>query len=206
MIHLSSRLARALVIASLACAPGDQRSNPGSSNQTGRVANDRATNLRKLAESVLTRSYKHPYVITVEYDKVDDYTTVKVREFRLQGGLKLEAYFVSEGKRVHTPDEVTLHFISNSDDWKYLTYNSLRFLLDDSLRIDLGDQEHRGDVGSGYVLEQFFPMLTIDDFLRLVGASRVEGRLGATNFTLSARQLDGLRDFAKRMFPDTTMN
>jgi hypothetical protein len=151
------------------------------------------------ASKVSGETFKHPYSITLKYDKVDDYTLLDLAAIPLGNKLKLNVYAVSPGTGWRTPTEVVLFFSSTSESWKYLTYNSLRFLVDDSVRIDLGDQDHRGTVGSGYVLEQFFATMSVEQFLELAGARTVAGKLGSTDFALSTSQVMALRDFGSRL-------
>jgi hypothetical protein len=131
--------------------------------------------------------------------RIDNYTSVDLNDLRLGHSLLLAAFFVSHGDTVSAPDSVTLHFSSSSDEWKYLDYHSLRLLLDDSIHLDLGQPEHVGTVGSGYVLEQFFVRISRSQLLNLAIANKVEGALGPTNFQLNHDESNALRDFALRM-------
>ena len=92
---------------------------------------------------------------------------------------------------------MTLYFSEWSETWKYLTYHPLRLMLNDSDRLDLGDGDHDGTVGSGYVLEHMIVDLPVPQFLEIVAAKTVEGRLGLTDFTLKPNQLEALRDLAQ---------
>ena len=69
-------------------------------------------------------------------------------------------------------------------------------LFNSDTRIDIGELQHHGTVGQGYVLEQFFATVPLPTFLRIVRANRVEGRLGQNEFTLQPEQLAALHELA----------
>lgn len=133
--------------------------------------------------------------ITKTYDRIDDYTSTDLEPMPVST-FQLGAFYTCHGHSVCVPKFITLHISSSSGDWQYLESSHLRFLLDGRTRIDIGELQHHGTVGQGYVLEQFFATVPLPTFLRIVRANRVEGRLGQNEFTLQPEQLAALHELA----------
>ncbi len=189
-----------LSVAVLACDVGTPKREPAATSKTLAPASSDSTAHADLLFPV-RQKYAHNLKITEKYVRMDDYTTVDLDQMRLEDGLKLDAYFLYSGTKFLPPDKVTFTFSESSETWKYLTYRPLRLLLDDSVRVDLGEVQHDGTVGNGYVLEIMRCQFPVSQLLQIVAAKKVEGQLGLTKFTLKQNQLEALRDLASRMAP-----
>lgn len=155
------------------------------------------------------RTFKHPpfstnlsadYFLEEKYDKFKDITSVNIilKLNQHYSNLSIGAFFLYKGSQVETPSHLTLRFVSNSKDWKYLRNSKIIFLVDGK-RIDLGEMKRDGRVGSGYVLEFLTKIISTDTFLEIINGSDVEGKLFTTEFKLTEEQLEAFRDFASRM-------
>lgn len=123
-------------------------------------------------------------LITVEYDRFSNVTSVTTARDTLDYETEVAAYYVYPGERQRAPvPKLVLHVARSGSDWSYLEFNTAYFLLDDRTRIALPLGEHHSDVGSGYVLEQFFITVPRAMALRIARAHRVEMRIGVTEFT-----------------------
>lgn len=148
-------------------------------------------------------AYKHPYTVTEKYDRITDVTDVVLKPDLAEekrGAGSLMAVYTYRGTHPAKPANISFSFVSLSDDWQYLQCHSLSLLLDGKVRMPL-DTTHDGDVGRGYVLEFVQSRLPLSQFLQIVNAKQVEGRLCNTQFALSSAQMEALRDLASRMQP-----
>jgi len=140
-----------------------------------------------------------------EYDKFDNETTVLLTldlepskvSYSLER-LVFFSYFSYLGREVETPIVVMIGFSSFSEDWEYLTSRKLTFLVDDK-PLEIGSLDHDGRVGSGYLFETLSQLIPLSQFLRIVNAKNVEGKLFTTEFKFTEEQLEALRDYASRM-------
>lgn len=147
--------------------------------------------------------YRHPYKIDYKYDKFKDFSAMQLDDMIISKDLKLNAYFLYKGNDMKvTPPLVHLRFLSKSTNWKYLDHSSLDLILNDNIRLNLGNLKHDGTVGSGYVLEFMYADLPVETFLQIATAQKVEGKLFTTEFTLKPEQIEALKDLASRLSPE----
>ena len=149
------------------------------------------------------KQYNHNFEVTEEYDRIQD-VTVAALALRVQDGYKLPgglvAFFEYKGTQPAIPAFVEFGFISTSADWQYLTCHNLALLLDGETRL-APKTEQMGDVITGGVVETIATRLPVSDFLKIVNAKQVEGKVCNTEFTLTSEQMEALRDVASRMLP-----
>jgi hypothetical protein len=141
--------------------------------------------------------------VTVEYDRFNDRTTVSIRNLPVGGDLRLGALYLMEGQGPTRPIVASVTLTASSDNWQYLRCNNVDLLVDGE-PFDVSFS-HDGTVGRGYVLEFLTATMTTERFLRIVGASRIEGRVCRTEFALGAPELATLQDLASRMEPATEL-
>ena len=148
-------------------------------------------------------AYKHDLTIDSKYDKVRDVTTVTVEQQFADLNKTpnyLYASFSFPGTTPRPPATVHIEFTSTSDTWQFLSTKSVSWLIDDTKRYTAAGN-HDGTVGSGYVIETEVINIPLADFLDLANAKKVDVALASFQFSLSAKQLEGLKDFASRMNP-----
>lgn len=157
--------------------------------------NSGATNIKE-AQLLLSRlKEKHEFAFGVDTDIFKQRRTYKTAtELSLENSLKLNIYAIMPGLDVVRPVAFNLHFISSSDDWKYLDYHPLIFISDDQ-RYSWESKEvsHDGDVGRGYVLEQMHVNMPYEQFKQLAYARIVQGRLGIYEFSISDADREQMR-------------
>lgn len=135
-----------------------------------------------------------------EYDKFKDRTMESIKNIDVGHHIYLDTYFSYDGQtQQERPETVTLMFDNSSSSWKFLTYHDVVFLLDDSVRVTPMRTDHSGDVGSGFVSELIFALFQTDDFLQIVRAQKIEGKLGNTEIRIKLKDRDKLRSFATRL-------
>lgn len=147
--------------------------------------------------------YQHAYDVTEEFDRFKGETLVKLDPRYSETTSGPRSLFVSytyEGNTPAPPPFVGMALFTSSDEWMYLKCHSLAFLLDDTMPIEL-ETEHDGDVGSGYVIEYVSSFLSLEEFLQIVNAQKVEGKLCNDEFQFTDEQMEALRDVASRMQP-----
>jgi hypothetical protein len=117
----------------------------------------------------------------VERDHVREETKISLKD-RMHGDDDISSIDidiicrVSEAEPV--PDEITMHFISKSDDWRFLNYSA--FIVNyDGMKKDFGELKVDGDVISGgRVLEQMIAHFSYEEFRKMAFAKTVLLNLG----------------------------
>lgn len=149
------------------------------------------------------RKYDNPYNVKETYDKIKDETTVILAYESAEASVGVGGLFVAytyTGTKPQKPALVYWAFVSRSQEWKFLSCYDLALLLDNSTRLR-PKATHDGQVKSGYVIEEVQTELSLEDFLKIVNAKRVDGSVCNTQFTLAPGQMEGLKDVASRMQP-----
>jgi len=152
-------------------------------------------------------TYKHTYTVTEEFDRFGDKTVVvlppqpwEIWKERPPGPGGLQVTYSYPGTAPTLPSEVYLGLVSLVDTWQYLDCHNLTLLLDGRVRMPL-KAEHDGRVWAGSLRETVYGILSVNEFLQIVNAKKVEGQLCNTEFVLSTDQMEALRDLASRMQP-----
>ena len=146
-----------------------------------------ATNIKD-AQVLLSRlKEKHEFAFGVDTDIFKQRRTYTIAsDINLGYKFQLKVRATMPGLEVVRPAAFDFHFISSSDDWKFLEYHPLIFISDDQrYSWESGEVSHNGDVGRGYVLEQMHVNMPYDQFKQLAYARVVQGRLGIYEFTIS---------------------
>ena len=157
--------------------------------------NSGATNIKE-AQLLLSRlKEKHEFAFGVDTDIFKQRRTYKTAtELDLGNSLKLNVYAIMPGLNVVRPAAFNLHFISSSDDWKYLDFHPLIFISDDQrYSWESSEVSHNGDVGHGYVLEQMHVNMPYEQFKQLAYARIVQGRLGIYEFSIPDADREQMR-------------
>ena len=142
----------------------------------------------KEAQLLLSRlKEKHEFAFGVDTDIFKQRRTYTIAsDINLGYEFQLKVRAIMPGLEVVRPATFDFHFISSSDDWKFLEYHPLIFISDDQRYSWESDEvSHNGDVGRGYVLEQMHVNMPYDQFKQLAYARVVQGRLGIYEFTIS---------------------
>ncbi len=151
------------------------------------------------------RMYSHSYQIKEEFDRFKNTTEVSLlpdygEMISAEQGALFVFYSYAE-KTPRPPSVVGIGFWSVNDNWEYLRCHNLIFLVDGApLAVET---QHEGEVMSGNVSESVIGQIGIRDFLTLVGAQSIEGKLCNTEFKLTTEQREALRDVASRMKTDS---
>ena len=97
------------------------------------------------------------------------------------------------------PSTVNIGFFTSNESWVYLDCYDLIFLLNGETRLN-ANSIWGGDVTTyGFVSEMVNAELPLKDFLSIVNADSVEGRLCLDEFIVEPWQMQGLRDFASKL-------
>lgn len=139
-----------------------------------------------------------------DYDRFENQTRYWTRPVFVERGLDLTAHFTFKGKGAgHDVDGFYLIFSSKNSDWQYLK-NSRLILLADGESIDLGSARYQdNDIKSGYssveVKEVLIFPVRYSTLQKLSKSGEVEARLGRTEFHLSQRFLDSLKELLSKV-------
>lgn len=145
------------------------------------------------------KAYQHKFKFKTKYEKINNYTSVGFDNMQLGNSLSLNAFFVSIGKTITTPKTVSLTFVSNTENWRYLKFRPIDLLLNETERISLGVPDNSTTVHSGSVLELMSIDIPIETYLKIVNSNVIEGSIGITKFKFNESQIEVLRDFATKM-------
>jgi hypothetical protein len=154
---------------------------------------------------VLSTSVQAQSPVEVSCDKIRGYCTSSVRFEYLNNSedpsLKLHTFAVRSEDLTSRLSEavrpVTMMFVSSGSSWRYLHYNDVKFLLNDTTRLD-PREEHDGRVNDG-VLEFITVRLTMDQFKKIAEANTVVGVIGGTTFNLTTEQVAQLKSLAAHL-------
>lgn len=165
-----------------------------------------ATAAPNLADSIPFRfPYLHSYTVKEQFDRFTGKTEVSLEpDYSEMDSLRqgsLWVYYSYDGQTPSVPPIIAFALWSMNDNWEYLNCHSLKLLVDDT-PMSL-DADHLGEVMSGSVSETVIAKVGVRDFLTIVNAKTVEGRLCNTEFKLSAEQQNALKDVASRMSTTT---
>jgi hypothetical protein len=145
--------------------------------------------------------YSHTYVVKEEFDRFKNQTSVdlvpKTADYR-RGPNNLSVSYEYAGTTPAIPPFVSVWLVYQADTWEYLKCYGLTWLLDGRTTLS-PKTNHEGDVGRGYVLEIITSLIPVSQFLQIVNAKTVEGKLCNTEFALTIEQMEALRDVASRM-------
>jgi len=146
---------------------------------------------------------------TVKYDKFDDKTQLTFKGGVVKNEKAYEPYALEmsglaffEGKaQTDNVQGFGLLFKSATSDWAFLRSNKLVLLLDDDIRIDLGDASRTSKVvtGAGYrsanVTEHLLYFPKYDQFALLAKAKKIEMKIGIFQGALEEKELALIRNF-----------
>ncbi len=144
-------------------------------------------------------SAKPEPAVRAEYDRFKDDTHLYTRPSDVAGSaslaLSLHAYLHGNRTRLakHETPLLLLGFSSRSEDSSSLEPQSCIFLIDGRSRLDLG-YGSRGTRSSTDASDVLTFDVTRPIVETLLGATRIEGRLGATEFTVAPQQLAPFRE------------
>lgn len=148
-------------------------------------------------------TYKHNLTIEVKYDNVRDSTGVILSQpFSAINATPntIWAVYSVKGQKPGIPDGVLFEFESSSKSWQFLGVSRVDWLLNDSDRFSM-PAKHDGTASGGGVLEYMAMDIPLDRFLTIVNASKIDVAISYARVTLSAGQMEALKDFASRMLP-----
>jgi hypothetical protein len=133
--------------------------------------------------------------VTVEYDEFKRQTIVTLHAEPLDSAPSLLA-IGSKEEVSKKPEEknIILNFVSHSEDWEYLKCHELNALADGQ-PVELGESNHDGSVGEGYVVEYVGVTINLKTLMKLTKAKEVKFRLCNTVIALSSARHDALVKF-----------
>jgi hypothetical protein len=155
----------------------------------------------------LAPSSSGDYVQTT-YDPEADTTRVRTTPVRVAGNLEMYAGFSFAGETLtRTPQEVRLVFQETSTGlrWQDPRGRALFLVLDDTARITVEETEYRRHVLTGRgpvtakVTEWVWATVPTETLQRIASASRAEGTLATTRFSLTPEHLAVLRQLLRQM-------
>lgn len=118
--------------------------------------------------------------------------------------LRMGALAVQTGPaHPEAPNEfsLVLYFSGTSSEWQYLRSRlSVDFIIDGE-RLHLGEADHDGDVGRGFVMEHMPVRITREQLLQIAEAQTVAGQLAHTRFDLHPTHLERIRGFLAALPP-----
>lgn len=147
------------------------------------------------------RKFNHKFKIAEEEDKFDQVKWLRTEWIPISHKdprfgsftMRLSAPIKAGGP----PPIVVIDFKTTSQHFQWIRNREMRLLIDGEAA-DAARVSHKGELGQGFVTELMSVAIRLDEFLKIALAETLEARLGATEFTLTANQLECLRDMASR--------
>lgn len=144
--------------------------------------------------------------IEKKYDRITEKTTIKTLSRPPQSDnpqLYLAATY--EGKNYYgNLAELSLVFVSWSDDWKYRTCNRTQFLID-GIPYDPGKAVRKEKVRKSGGVTEFLvysgALMPFEAFQKLAAAKKIEVKICDTEFVLSEMEMDDLKEFVRLLAP-----
>jgi hypothetical protein len=146
--------------------------------------------------------------IQSKYDKSKDLTAVSTKPVEVHrgfgGSLTLSFTYICEGNTDSChPDTVFAEFHANSMTRLYTEVHSVIFLADRARILPVEKESWHCDVGadavSVRVYETIMAQLNVAGFLKIAGATHVEGEVGPTHFTVKGKDLELWQELAKKI-------
>jgi hypothetical protein len=158
------------------------------------------------------RKFDTPYRVRTEYDRFKNATFVSVELYRKFMGNPASSLFTDaswsySGKTPgDSPPAMLFVFrYENPTGWQLLDLHAVDFVVDDSIRFSAVTPRHEGQIGSVGTMtlyqEQVYASIPVAQFMAIIGAQKVEGRVGTEEFKWGKKELEALRDLASRMAP-----
>ena len=140
--------------------------------------------------------------INFEYDEFADKSALKLVNLPVKDmngrSASLNFYIVNKGKTLVAPSLITIHFVQESNDWKFLNFTQTYFLIDKE-RFDFGSPEHRGSVHSGGVLEQLFYIKPFSFFEKMANSKSVKFKIGNSIFGIDQEGLNHIIKYYRKI-------
>lgn len=156
------------------------------------------TKPKDVTESDLpTGPFKHPYEIEVTQSRTPGYTSTILNDVQLTSDLQLAAFFTRNGPIDFPNQTVGLLFISKRSESEYEASHNLELLLDGKRKFIALD--YKSTIKSGHIFESMNALMPIADFLDIVNAKVVEGRINTTEFRFKPEQIEAMRDLVSRL-------
>jgi hypothetical protein len=160
---------------------------------------------REIRPTAASRRQALPGQVIIEYDSARNLTSVSLKVMKLastgRGELHFSAMFAYEGRTPPRQDPFTLQILSIADEWTFANGADLTLSVD-GVMMPLGVLKREfAEVSNGQALESVSRGLPYRMFMKIAGAKRVQGKIGAREFELTPEQLTSLVDLASRMQP-----
>ncbi len=136
--------------------------------------------------------------INVKYDRFADKTIVSIDQDHDKAKSSPQIGFLSffDGQKTSTQPNVYISFLKQSETWQYLDCHVV-FSVSDGKPLKLPESEHKGDVGSGYVLETVYLSVDFETVAKMSAAKTVEFKLCNDEIKLSDEEIGSLKKFVE---------
>lgn len=132
--------------------------------------------------------------VTTEFDSVRNRTIVTMEKVPLDRENELGAFYAYDGRAQSAAvPEFTLHFVHMGQQWSYIYAGDPVLMLDDRTPIPLTRVTRAMRAGDGYVLEQMFLFLSLEQAARIARARKVAMTVGSNQFVWSRTLHDAFR-------------
>jgi HEAT repeat protein len=140
--------------------------------------------------------------IRVEYSLLDHQGRVRLLPFYVIGrgteGVRMETRFLYTGDQIQHPTHIIVAFESFSAEARFASLSRIDWHADGRQISMRGVDRSLGSSSLG-VIERLSALLPVEEFLALVAAERIGGRLASIDFELSAKDRAALRHFAGKI-------
>ena len=114
-----------------------------------------------------------------------------------QNGVRLQAGFVSPGKKIAKPSTITLTFHSAANDRRYADNRAVRVKLDDNDVLSETARYEHGNTNGRIFLISVAQDVGYETFLKILTAKKVQIQIGSAQFELKEGDRKALEDLKK---------
>lgn len=124
--------------------------------------------------------------VTTEFDSVRNRTIVTMEKVPLDRENELGAFYAYDGRAQSAAvPEFTLHFVHMGPQWAYIYAGDPVLMLDDRTPLPLTRVKRAMRAGDGYVLEQMFLFVSLEQAAQIAQARKVAMTVGNNQFVWS---------------------
>lgn len=147
-------------------------------------------------------SFAHAQKVKFEYDEFKNVSMLNLDNVNVKDsdGNKATLYFIvsDTGRVIANPKKVSIGFLQTNDSWRYLDCTFANFLID-TLRMNLGETQHRGSAIGYKVNEQLIYKQPLSFLEKLARAQTVRFKICYAEFKLDEKSLGEIKAYWKQI-------
>lgn len=157
-------------------------------------------------ESLSGKIFKHDGKIETLFDETKNQTTIRLNEMKIFENeseiLSMVVVGSFEGKKPGaSPSELLFMFNANSKQRRYQVEPQLVITADGEVIRTRQMKNYGSRTENGRIIEPLLTMIPYDIVVKMANAKKVTLKIAATEYEMTANNLEALRDVASRLTP-----